>query len=214
MGAEHEAVWGSVRDPKVHDAFTEVDDDLRLHGRYYTYVSDDGLVVGVTLSCMCVVDRPVREVWPLYKDFNLWQSSYDHHYSGVVGDLEGKTFTLRIGDVQIPGYRVIRSIPEYLIVFDQPPTDDLPDAFPGLGIVSPGFMSFGIDEYEGRSEIAVFMEHASVMARTADIDATTEEDAIGPWRPMLTDGVRKWRDVFIPNLKELAYRGSLSLVRT
>jgi hypothetical protein len=31
---------------------------------------------------------------------------------------------------------------------------------------------------------------------------------------MLTDGVRKWRDVFIPNLKELVYEGSLSLVRT
>jgi hypothetical protein len=209
-----QALWGSVGSPRVHDTISDVTEDVRLNGRYYSYVIDAGLVVGVTLSAMCVIDRPVKEVWPVYKDFNLWQNSYDHHYSGVVGDLEGQTFSLRIGEFEIPGYRVIRVIPEYLIVFDQLIPEKWPDIFPGLGLVSPGFMSFGLDEYEGETHIAVFMEHASVMARTQDIETTTEDDAIGPWRPMMTDGVRKWRDVFIPNLKELVYEGSLSLVRT
>ena len=31
---------------------------------------------------------------------------------------------------------------------------------------------------------------------------------------MIVDGIRKWRDIFIPNLKELVYEGSLSLART
>jgi hypothetical protein len=214
MSAEQEAMWGTVGSPKVHDTLTDIDGDLRQHGRYYSYLNEHGLAVGVTLSVMCVIDAPVTDVWPYYKDFNSWQSSYDHHYSGVVGDLEGQPFNLRIGDFEPIDYQVIRVIPEYLIVFNQPIPKEWPDIFPGLGLISPGFMSFGLDEYDGETHIAIFMEHASVMARTEDIDTTTEEDAIGPWRPMLTDGVRKWRDIFIPNLKELVHEGSLSLART
>jgi hypothetical protein len=213
-----EVTWGSVRTPRFQAGPGDVVDDVRLNGRYYTYVRDVGLVAGVTLSVMCVVDRPVREVWPVYKDHNLWQNSYDYYYSGVVGDLEGQTFTLGGSPTEPtsnPPYEVLRVVPEYLVVFHQPSVGQWPvnSVMPGHGIVSPGVMSFGVDEYAGQSHIAVFMEHSSVMALPDEIAAMTEDDVIGPWREMLVDGVRKWRDIFIPNLKELVYEGSLSDVR-
>jgi len=215
MSSEQEALWGTVSSPKVHDTITDIEGDLRQHARFYSYINDLGLAVGVTLSVMCTFDASAKEVWPHYKDFNSWQSSYDHHYSAVVGDLgPGQPFSLRIGDFDPIDYNVFRVIPEYLILFDQPVPKEWPDIFPGHGLISPGVMSFGLDEYDGETQAAIFMEHASVMARTEDIETTTVEDAIEPWRPMIVDGIRKWRDIFIPNLKELVYEGSLSLART
>jgi hypothetical protein len=214
----HETTWGSAGSPKFYESVTDVHDDVRIHGRYYSYVKDVGLVAGVTLSVMCVVDRPVAEVWPVYKDHNLWQNSYDYYYSGVVGDLEGGSFTL--GDspdepTSNPPYHVIRVVPEYLVVFHQPSVGrwEKDAVMPGYGIVSPGVMSFGCDEYDGKTHLAIFMEHTSVMALPEELDAATEEAVIGPWREMLVDGVRKWRDIFVPNLKELVYEGQLAGAR-
>jgi hypothetical protein len=211
--------WGTAGAPRFFKGYTEVEDDVRLHGRFYTYVIDPGLVAGVTLSVMCVIDRPVSEVWPYYKDHNLWQNSYDHYYSGVIGDLgEGQRFTISMeknGPPAGPEYEIIRNLPEYLTVFNQPPIGEWAkdSVMPGYGIVSPGVMSYGVDEYDGQSHVAVFMEHSSVVARPDEIEGVTEEQVIGPWDGMLSDGVRKWKEAFIPNLKELCYTGSLSVDR-
>jgi hypothetical protein len=184
----------------------EVHDDVRLHGRAFTYVGHAGLVAGNTLSVMFVIDRPVRDVWPFFVDHNPWQNSSDHYYSAAVGEREGQQFTISSAPgapSKLPPYEILRIVPEFLIVFHQPPLTLPPDSiFPGYGIVSPGVMSFAFDEYDERTHVAIFMQHASVMALPGDVDRSADEDVLGPWRDS-TGAIRKWRDAFIPELKAL-----------
>src|SRR6266516_5614783 len=114
-------------DATYYEGHAHADGDERMNIRYYTYRTDAGLVAGATTSVMFTVDRPARDVWPYLKDFNLWQSAYDHYYSGVVGDLEGLSVGGSDKPIDSPGelpYEVIRAIPEYLIVLAQPAPEE------------------------------------------------------------------------------------------
>jgi hypothetical protein len=191
--------------PRFFEAFTDTRQDVHLHGRYFTYRNSQGLVAGATVNVSFAVAKPVSQVWPYYKNFNLWQPH--HYYTGVVGDLEGKTFGIsdRRDDSNIEHiYQVIRVIPEHLIVFFQPPAKEGTDTgLPGLGIVSPGFMVFMLEERNGGSVANILMEHASLMERFQATPKMTEEDALQPWRDpkMVPEWLRKWRDDFIPAFK-------------
>ena len=202
---------GTVLAPTYYEGPADDTGDVHLSGRYYTYRTDDGLVAGATTSIMFTIDRPVRDVWPYVKDFNLWQSQFNHHYSGVIGDLDGKTFGLG-GDpekAQHHRYKVVRVIPEHVIAVYQSFPED-PDEKTGLpGVqgppgVSPGFHVFMCNEHEGKTVVTIFMEHAAYASRTQDM---TDEEALAPWRDpgMLPEWIRKWRDDFIPTLKNLVY---------
>ena len=76
---------GTVLAPRWYESFADVNGDECVHSKLYSYVEDGQLTVGTTKSVMFTVDRPASEVWPVLKDFNLWQAEYGHHYSGVVG---------------------------------------------------------------------------------------------------------------------------------
>src|SRR5947209_2244667 len=84
---------GTEAAPGYYDGPNEVIGDLRLNQRYFLYRTPLGLVSGKTFSITFTIDRPTRDVWPVFKDFNLWQNSHNG-YSGVVGDLDGKSFQL------------------------------------------------------------------------------------------------------------------------
>lgn len=199
-----DASWGTATAPVIHDVFTEASGQDAMSGRAFTYATREGLVAGATMSVMADIDRPVERVWPRFKDFNQWQNADAHYYSAVVGDLSpGDSFTLTLGtgDEYPPfPYRIIRVIPNYLIVFDMP-VPEAGTAEVGLGMIPAGFMSFGLDQYEQTTRIAIFMEHSSVMALDSEAVAMTVEDAVAPWREMLIDGQRKWREVFLPTLR-------------
>jgi len=205
MTLKRSSVEGTVSAPRYSEAFADAHGDERLHGRYFTYKTDAGLVAGCAISVTFTIDRPAKDVWPYFKDFSLWQK--DHYYSGVVGDLEGKTFSLsdKPNDAELPHYyRVIRVIPEHLIVIHQPiPETDIP-GMPGLGGISPGFGVFILNEYDGKTAITILMEHSSYASRTQDM---SEEDALAPWREIMSDAQMKLRDLFIPDLKQLVYEG-------
>jgi hypothetical protein len=211
--------------PTYHEGPIESDGDVRLNRRWFTYETDAGLVAGSILNVMFTIDRPVSEVWPYFKDFNLWQNSYDHYYSEVVGDLdEGQTFSIS-STPNTPGlhhYEVVRVIPEQTIVLSQPvPPDEpngAPDAdrsgesgtwkghrLPGTGGVSPGFHVFVLTHDDGKTVITVMMQHASLMARGESAREITPAEAVDSWREIGADGVMKWRDIFIPNLKKIVY---------
>lgn len=185
------------------------DGNVHLHGRYFTTRDESGLVSGTNIDVMFTIDRPTKDIWPVLKDFNLWQKG--HQYSGILGDLEGKTFylSLRASAVgktdaeQSPFrilYDVVKVIPEHLLVLHQPLPEGKVEGFPGLGRVSPGFHVFMLNEHGGKTVITVLMNHASLMEE-GSAGRMTDEQAINPWRDMMKEGLRKWRDEFIPDLK-------------
>jgi hypothetical protein len=123
----------------------------------------------------------------------------------VVGDLEGEEFFLTL-DPDKKGYRyqVVRVIPEYVIVISQPvpePGEEI--SVPGLGIVSPGFHAFTLNEHGGETVLTGLMQHASLMADAASAKEFSAEDALEPWSGLGMEGVKKWAEVFIPTLTKL-----------
>jgi hypothetical protein len=201
---------GVVRNFQVHQGPTRVEGDLHLNRQFFTYEIDAGLVAGSLLSVMFTIERPARDVWPYFKDFNLWQSQLSHFYSGVLGDLEGEEFFLTL-DKSKRGWRyeVLRVIPEHLLVFSQPfpePGEDI--SVPGHGVVSPGFHVFMLNEHDGKTIVTILMQHASLMADPSEAKDMTVEEALAPWSGLGTEGVRKWAEDFVPKLRELIDEGA------
>lgn len=193
-------IESTAQDRNYYEGTVDINGDERIHSRYYTYRRGERLIAGVATSVMFTLDRPAKDVWPVLKDFNLWNRGH-HHYSGVVGDLEGRTFRLS-DQPDEPGphyFEVVKVIPEYLIIINQPvPADGSTAGLPGLGGVSPGFHVFMLNEHEGKTTVTVYMDHATV-SETQD-----EESALKPWREVLEGHWRiKWRQDFIRNLKAL-----------
>jgi len=198
---------GAVQDPRYYDEAPVIQGDVSLHARYFTYKTEAGLVAGDNFSVMFTIDQPRKEVWPYFRDFNLWQSFY---YSGVVGDLEGKPLRLSTSPNE-PGpcqYIVRKVIPEHLIVLDQPvPEPGYQGLRWWLGGVSAGFHVFMLSENTGKTIVTVLMNHASVMERASQRQEMTDEEATRPWRELVLDGMSTWRDDFIPRLRRVVKEG-------
>jgi hypothetical protein len=198
-----------------HDEHVESKDDVFLSMRAFTTRVDAGLVAGMNLNVMFTIDRPASEIWPYARDWNLWQNRSGFYYSGVLGDLEGQTFglSLKPDDVDNPHfYKVEKVIPDYLLVLSQPVlNDDEVQVYglPGYGGYSAGNCVFMLNAFGARTTLTAAMEHASVMARPGE--AMTEEQALAPLR---TDDTLvplfRWRDGFIPDLRQLVDDGRLS----
>lgn len=189
-----------------HEGPTHINGDEKINDRYFTFRTEAGrLAAGVIGNVMFTIDRPAKEVWPVLKDFNRWQREHKHEYSGVIGDLEGKAFHLKI-DASQPGpysYEIVKVIPEYLIVTHQPlPKDGSSGGLPGLGGVSPGFHVFLLNEHEGKTTVTIFMEHAAV-AESDDV-----EEALRPWKKVVdAEWLPKWRSGFIRTIKRIVHEG-------
>jgi hypothetical protein len=210
MSATSTKTWGEGTEssPKYWVAFDEQHDDAKFSGRYFTFDTDEGLVAGATVDLTCTFDAPARDVWPYFKDHTLWQDAYHHYYSGVLGDLEGKTFMLNTEPDNFPKHRydVIRVIQEHVIIVNQPIPDPGEAYSIGAGHpqggVNPGCMVFMISEYGGQTVLNIFMEHRF---RTKTLSEAEAMETFW-WMP---DALLKWRDVFIPALKMLVYDGKI-----
>ena len=181
---------------RYYEGPAERDADVCLHQRYFTFRSGGGWVAGKNFNVMFTIERCAAEVWPQFKDFNRWQNAYGHYYSGVLGDLEGKTFRLSEAPNETgpDQYKVTRVIPEHLIVLFQ----TIPEFGSAAGM-SPDCHVFMLNEHAGKTVITALMEHASF---AANVD---EEEALAPWREVAPESHRKWRESFIPGLKKLVY---------
>jgi hypothetical protein len=148
---------------------------------------------------MFTLGRTAAEVWPYFKDLNLWQNAYGHYYSGVVGDLEGKTFSIsnRPNDDGPHQYTVARVIPEHLTVMTQHGDWE--------GGVTPydGYHVFTLNEHGHKTIATAFMQHARLVA-----GEDAEREAQAGWRAMADQSHAKWRDSFVPTLKHLVDAGS------
>jgi hypothetical protein len=211
------SVDGTVQSPKFHDGDADTNGDERLSYRLYSYGRGADRVVGAQWSVMLELDRPAKDVWLNFKDWSRWQSQYGYNYSGVVGelysdpdrDLGEETFhiTFKMPDGterDTTDYRVLMVIPERLVVVFQPvqPQGVVRWEDGSQGGMSPGFHVMMLNEHDGKTAISVLMEHSS---RRPDL---TDDEALDWWRPVAAEVHRFWRDIFIPNLKNIVYEGS------
>lgn len=201
---------GTLLAPDFYDGPSEVLGDVHLTQQFYTYATREGLVSGKTFSVMFTIERPSREVWPFFKDPNLWQNGYGHYYSTVVGEAykseehdlghEPWGIAAKPNDVAVAAYQTIRVVPGHAMVFFQPipaPGKWPAEWFFGQGGVSPGFHIFSLHGHGGKTVATILMEHAT---RT---QGKSVEEALAPWREMAQESHRKFRDVLIPTLKKL-----------
>jgi len=180
------------------DGPSEKIDGSQLRQRFFACRTPGGLIAGKDFNVMFVVDRPAKDVWRILKDFNLWQNSYGYFYSHIVGEMEGQTvfLTAKLGGRTVGPlpYKVLRAVPELLIVAYQPVPEN-----GGNGGISPGFHVIMLSEFERKTTVTVMMEHAT---RSEGLD---EEQALAASRAQAPESHRFWRDIFIPELIELIY---------
>lgn len=200
---------GVVRSPSYYEGPSHHDGDVHIDHRFFAYRTDSGLVSGIDSTVVFAVERLRKEVWPYFKDFNCWMNSHGYYWPGVVGDfyssetleLGDYTYYISIGNPHEFGkkypyqYRMLRVIPERLIVVVQPVPEN-----GGNGGISPGFHVHTLSEETGKTIVTNQMQHAT---RTQD---QTEEQAVGVWRDASQDYVRFWSNSFIPNLRNLIYK--------
>lgn len=203
---QQEGARATVRAPNFFEGLAQQDNDVCLHQRHYTYKTESGLVSGCVFSVMFTVERPVKDVWPYFRDFNRWQNAYGLFYSDVVADLYSEEdLGLGHGILRIARgadapphpyhYEVLRVIPEHLILLYQPIHKG------SLGDVSPGVHAFMLNEHGAKTVVTVVMEHAF---RAND---KSEEEALAYWRGMAEEIQSMWRDSFVPTLKRAIYDG-------
>lgn len=206
-------VEGTVDKPRYFDGFMHRSEGALVRGRLMVYRTGEGVVAGSRLTTIFDVDRPVSEVWEQFKDFNRWQNAAGFYYSGVIGDLGGKTFRLseKPNDGGPHQYEVAHVIPEYLIVVNEPmpETGWVDPARPAIGADGgggrAGVITFGLDDYDGKTTVTMFGEHATVVARGSDADSMTDEEAVAPWREVNDGSGKKWAEILIPGLRQLVY---------
>jgi hypothetical protein len=188
---------GTILNPKHHGGLTDINADVCLRQQFYTYRTTTGVVVGKTFNVMFTIDQPAAKVWPYFKDFNLWQNSYNHYYSGVLGDLEGKTFAISTTkEFGRHRWQVIRVIPEHVIVLleTDPEGGRPPDSIPDCHV-------FMLNEHGDKTVMTILMQHSSMSS------SETESQMLDHWKKVAAESQRKWRDVFIPILKKIVRDG-------
>jgi hypothetical protein len=194
------------------EGHSEIAGDVHLSLRYFTAHLRVGMIAGSNLNATFTIERPPNEVWPYARDWNLWMRGGGFYLSGVVGDLEGQTFSLsdKPNDTEAPHfYRVDKVIPDYAMVVGQPVLNDeeiKSYGLPGYGGYSGGHGVYLLAGFDGQTIFTAAMEHASVMARPGEV--LTAEEALAPLRgDDALDGLIRWREHFIPTLKRLVEQG-------
>jgi hypothetical protein len=153
----------------------------------------------ISLDVSLTLAHPVRKVWPIFADFNLWQGRFGFVWDGIPASNEDKFIYLS----NTPGannlnydldgarteYIVRKVVPESLIYFDS-----LPAAVDGKDCVWTGHNVMSLNEEHGRTRIAIFMEH-TWYSETMSIEELRAEA-----KGVLDTGLDFWRDYFIPDL--------------
>lgn len=149
------------------------------------------LAVDITVT----LAYPVRKIWPIFKDFNLWMNRYGFFWDRLPADNENAYVHLAGSDDSKPDeraqsrYIVRKVIPEQLLYFDSQP---LP--IEGKDGVWTGHNLFSLHDEGMRTKINFFMEH-SYYSETLSI-----EELRACAREVVEAGLVFWRDYFIPDL--------------
>ena len=168
----------------------------------------DKLITNIRSDISFTVNRPVREVWPVFKDFNLWLQDLKYTDADgnevVQGDSEGETiyFSIRPNDITKKywpdswgdftkfrkGIRVLKVIPERLLI-----TDAIHDET-HIG----AYYIFTLHEDRGKTQIVLSGIYSPFESPKDDRDKINTSNEV----LQLNDDSR-WNEVYIPTLKRL-----------
>jgi hypothetical protein len=154
----------------------------------------------IVLDVTITLTHRVDEVWPIFKDFDLWMGRYGYFWNGVfpadnedkfvyLGNKAGANDTKYGTDGTRTKYIVRKVIPERLMYFDS-----LPSPIPGKDGVWMGHNVISLYEEGGQTRIVTFMEH-TWYSETMTIDELRAEA-----KGALEGGTAFWRDYFVPDL--------------
>jgi hypothetical protein len=150
------------------------------------------------LDVAIAVTHPVKDVWPIFKDFNAWMSRYGYFWDDVPADNENRIVSLgNKGDNEnkygregaSAKYIVRKVIPGQLIYFEM-----MPLSLMGKDGILLGHTVVSMTEACGRTNIVFFMEH-TFCSETASIEELRAEAKNG-----VEAVVAFWRDYFIADL--------------
>ena len=151
-----------------------------------------------TVAVRMTFSRPVKEVWRVMRDFNLWHNRYGYQWSGVIGDEENNIVYLsnKRGTgfgTKIP-YVVRRVIPEKLIY-----QESLPHPFADNSGFWSGHNVLSFWEEKGTTRVTVYMEHTffSQQLRMDELRKVASDLMFE------NGGIGFWREFFIPDLETL-----------
>jgi hypothetical protein len=143
--------------------------------------------------------HPVRTVWPIFKDFNLWMNRFGFKWDKVPAEGEdtyvycgNKAGANPLGyglDDARSKYVVRKVIPERLVYFDS-----LPSPLLNKDGVWMGHNLMTLYDEGGRTRVEIFMEH------TWYSETMTIEELRGEAKYILDSGIAFWRDYFIADL--------------
>jgi hypothetical protein len=160
----------------------------------------------ISLDVSITLARPLRAVWPVFKDFNLWMNRFGYFWDRVPADSEDRFVHLGskagINDLthhapperraQPTRYIVRQVIEGRLIYFDSLP---MPIATKdGKEGTWTGHNLFSLHEEGGHTRVAIFMEH------TWYSESMTTEELREEGQRALDAGLEFWREFFIPDL--------------
>ena len=196
------AAEGTFLDPKNLGASHQKKASDTMNINYFSFEETGITTAGINLSVKFTIDASAAELWPYFKDFNSWFNGYGYYFKGepgdgvAIGDMEGQM--MRLGSsAKGPwglAYTIDRVVPRHLMVFTEIPRRH--DGFTAFG-----YHSMMLTEYEGKTLVTVFMQHASRSG------IKSIEEMLAPWRQLeasvLTEENNFWLDILIPKLRSL-----------
>lgn len=196
------AAEGNVLFPKNLGMIGLSKGEDKMQGDFFTFEENGLITAGYNVAIKFVVDAPAEDVWSHFKDFNAWFNVHGYYLKGepgdglaVPGDMEGQM--MRLGSSPKGpwslAYTIDKVIPKHLVVLTEIPRKH-------KDYISFGYHVFMLTEYDGKTMVTVFMQHA-----TRSADKTAEEMLIGPRNFMNTLSQKEnfWTDVLIPKLRSL-----------
>lgn len=165
LGASVEAQEGTFARPKIGDIAVYGDENTTIRRVVFSYASGAEQVVGTKTSVYFKVARPVKDVWPVFQDFNLWQNDAGYFVTGPFGDNEGELeflFSGPRGEVSIDNTQpqiVQQLVPEAHIVLHSPPREGIDAEGGRLGYRHEGKSVFMLTEVNGATVVTASMEH-------------------------------------------------------
>jgi len=182
---------GTALQPVCHAVFVQGNDEFFYNRDIFSYESGGEKTVGYNANIQFTVASPARRVWPIFKDFNLWQNDFGHYYSGAFGDKEGEMVHITDKNRGPPQgfYIVEHSIPEHLLVLAQPvcETD---------GIKHIGTHAFILTDRGHKTVVTGLMQHAKrsatldVAGTIAEYDVMIREAKVHKWATVLGQALR------------------------
>jgi hypothetical protein len=154
------------------------------------------------MDVLVTLAYPLEKVWPIFKDFDLWQNRWGFYWDSVPANNENNIVTI-VNKAGANDYKygkegygkegtryiVRKVIPEQVIYFDA-----LPTPLVGIDGCWTGHNVVSLREDRGQTKISFLMEH-TMFSATAALDALRTE-----LKQAITTVIGFWRDYFIPDI--------------